>query len=118
LYDAALSFWKKLLSDSRANGLGKQFAWNRSTVKNLKTMIVYISISHNNTEKVAKVLADTLSADLKRADQIDPRSLSDYDFIGFDSGIYNKKPHESLLGLVERLPQATRRHSSFPRQVM
>jgi flavodoxin len=50
--------------------------------KNLKTMIVYMSISHSNTEKVAKVLADTLSAELKRADQIDPSSLSNYDLIG------------------------------------
>lgn len=82
-------------------------------VKNLKTMVVYMSISHNNTEKVAKVLADTLSADLKKADQIDPSSLSDYDLIGFGSGIYNKKPHKSLLGLVESLPQSNKKAFIF-----
>jgi flavodoxin len=82
-------------------------------VKNLRTMVVYMSISHNNTEKVARVLADTLSADLERVDQIDPSSLSDYDLVGFGSGIYNKKPHRSLLDLVESLPQSNKKAFIF-----
>jgi flavodoxin len=76
-------------------------------------MVVYMSISHSNTEKVAKVIADTLSADLKKADQIDPSSLSDYDLIGFGSGIHNGKHHKSLLSLVESLPQSNKKAFIF-----
>lgn len=79
----------------------------------MKTMVVYMSISHNNTEKVAKVLADALSADLKKADQIDPSSLSDYDLIGFGSGIYDGKHHKTLLSLVESLPQSNKKAFVF-----
>lgn len=56
-----------------------------------------MSISHNKTEKLAKVLVDTLSTDLKKADQIDPSSLSDYDLTGFGSGIYNEKHQKACL---------------------
>jgi flavodoxin len=82
-------------------------------MKNLKTIVVYMSISHNNTEKVAKVLGDTLSADLKKAYQTDPSSLSDYDLIGFGSRIYNGKHHKSLLGLVGSLPQSKKKAFIF-----
>lgn len=82
-------------------------------MKTLKPIVVYVSVAHNNTEKVAKVLADTLSAELKRADQTDPNSLSGYDLTGFGSGIYNGKHHESLLKLVESLPQSKGRAFIF-----
>ena len=57
---------------------------------------------------VAKVLADALSADLKRADQIEPGSLSDYDLLGFGSGIYNGIHHKALLSLVDSLFQSNK----------
>jgi flavodoxin len=66
-------------------------------VRTLKTVVVYMSIYHNNTEKVSKVIADPLSADLKKADQTDPFSLSDYDLLGFGSGIYDGKPARACL---------------------
>jgi flavodoxin len=72
-----------------------------------------MSVSHNNTEKVARVIADTLSADLKKADQIDSSSFSDYDLLGFGSGIYNGKHHKSLFTLVESLPQSSKKAFVF-----
>ncbi|HWQ78445.1 MAG TPA: hypothetical protein VN381_06500, partial [Anaerovoracaceae bacterium] len=36
----------------------------------------------------------------------DPKELGDYDLIGFGSGIYSGKNHESLLELADSLPQA------------
>lgn len=51
-------------------------------------------------------MAKVLSADLLRADQteVDANVLSGYDLIGFGSGIYYGKHHESLFYFVGRLP--------------
>jgi len=72
----------------------------------MKTLIIYASVHHGNTEKVAKVMAKTLNAELLRADQaeLDANMLSDYDLIGFGSGIYYGKHHESLFAFVDKLP--------------
>jgi len=72
----------------------------------MKTLIIYASIHHGNTEKVAKVMARTLNAELLRADQaeLDVNMLSDYGLIGFGSGIYYGKHHESLFAFVDKLP--------------
>jgi len=79
----------------------------------LKAIIVYMSISHNNTEKVGKVIADVLSAEMKKADQVDPNSLATCDLVGFGSGIYDKKHHRSLFSLVENLPQSNKKAFIF-----
>ena len=72
----------------------------------MKTLIIYQSIHHGNTEKVAKAIAKTLDAELLRVDQVelDANMLSDYDLIGFGSGIYGGKHHESLFAFVDKLP--------------
>lgn len=51
-------------------------------------------------------MAKTLNAELLRADQaeLDANVLSDYDLIGFGSGIYYGKHHESLFAFVDKLP--------------
>ena len=51
-------------------------------------------------------MAKTLNAELLRADQaeLDANMLSDYDLIGFGSGIYGGKHHESLFAFVDKLP--------------
>jgi flavodoxin len=70
----------------------------------MKTLIIYISVHHGNTEKVAKVMADILDADLLQVEQVDASMLEQYDLSGFGSGIYFGKHHESLLDFVETLP--------------
>ena len=70
----------------------------------MKVLIVYISVHHGNTEKVASVVARTLDADLVQVKQADASMLEQYDVIGFGSGIYYGKHHENLLGFVDRLP--------------
>jgi flavodoxin len=72
----------------------------------MKKLIVYISVHHNNTEKIARVFANILESDIKNLKQIDSNSLSAYDLIGFGSGIYFFKHHKSLLEFVNRLPQS------------
>ncbi len=73
----------------------------------MKTLIVYASIHHQNTEKVAKVMAEELGADLVPIGQAQPDTLATYDLIGFGSGIYGKKFHKTLLQFLEALPAVT-----------
>jgi len=70
----------------------------------MKTLIIYASVHHANTERVAKVMADALDADLLRVLQADANILENYDLIGFGSGIYFGKPHKGLLDFVDKLP--------------
>jgi flavodoxin len=70
----------------------------------MKALIIYISVHHGNTEKVAKVMANILDADLLQVEQADASILEQYDLIGFGSGIYFGKHHKSLLDFVETLP--------------
>jgi flavodoxin len=70
----------------------------------MKTLIVYTSVHHQNTEKVAKVMAVELEADLIPTGKAQPETLESYDLIGFGSGIYFGKHHKTLLQFVETLP--------------
>jgi flavodoxin len=70
----------------------------------MKALIIYISVHHGNTEKVAKVMANILDANLLQVKQADASMLEQYDLIGFGSGIYFGKHHESLLDFVDKLP--------------
>jgi len=70
----------------------------------MKTLIIYISVHHGNTEGVAKVIANILDADLLQVKQADASMLKHYDLIGFGSGIYVGKHHNSLLDFVDELP--------------
>lgn len=71
----------------------------------MKTLIVYVSIHHGNTKKLAEAMADVLDGELIRPSEVDINKLSDYDLIGFGSGIYFGKHHKSLLNLVDKLPK-------------
>ena len=79
----------------------------------LKIAIIYVSIHHGNTEKVAKTFAKVLNADLKKPEQIDPNGLSDFDLIGLGSGIYFGKHHKSLLEFAEKLPPTNKKAFIF-----
>lgn len=78
----------------------------------MKTLIIYLSIHHGNTEKVAKVMAKAIGADLVPVNQAAVAMVEQYDLIGFGSGIYFGKHHKSLLNFVDRLPP-TRNKKAF-----
>jgi len=61
-------------------------------------------VHHGNTERVAKVMANILDADLLQVKQANASMLEQYDLIGFGSGIYFGKHHKSLLDFVDKLP--------------
>jgi len=77
----------------------------------LKSLLILFSYHHKNTEKIAKVFAKVLDAQIKTPLQIDPEELQEYNLIGFGSGIYGEKHHESLLCLADKLPKVTNRNA-------
>ena len=73
----------------------------------MKTLVICFSYHHKNTAKIALVFANTLNAEIKTPPEINPNGLSEYDLIGFGSGIYFRKHHKTLLELADKLPQVT-----------
>ena len=73
-----------------------------------KILLIVSSCHHNNTEKVARVLAEFLKAPILTPEQIDPEKLPGYDLIGFGSGIDSAKHYKNLLDLADEMPMADR----------
>jgi len=70
----------------------------------MKTLIIYHSFHHGNTEKIAKVLTDELKAKMVKTEDEETNNWDEYALIGFGSGIYNGKHHKSVLQFVDKLP--------------
>ena len=81
----------------------------RKVTQPMKTLLVLCSYHHKNTEKIAKVFAKVLDAQIKTPQQINPEELQEYNLVGFGSGIYGAKHHKLLLDLADTLPQVTNR---------
>jgi len=73
----------------------------------MKSLLVLYSYHHHNTEKIAKIFAKVLDAQIKSPQQINPEALQEYSLIGFGSGIYGEKHHKLLLDLADNLPQVS-----------
>jgi len=69
----------------------------------VKRLIIYESVHHKNTEKIAKAMAEVLKAELKKPQDVNIDSLKDYDLIGFGSGIYYGKFHKNILELISKI---------------
>ncbi|MCL2156789.1 MAG: flavodoxin family protein [Methanobrevibacter sp.] len=69
----------------------------------MKSIVVYESVHHNNTEKVAKVIADEIGAELVNVRNFSEfhGNLDEYDLVGFGSGIYFGKIHKNLKKFIE-----------------
>ena len=63
----------------------------------MKTAIIYASVHHGNTKKIIDEIARTNEVDLIDATQVTEKDLSCYDLIGFASGVYYGKFHQSVL---------------------
>jgi len=68
-------------------------------------MIVLVSYHHNNTQKVAEVIAKVLNAQIKKPEQINLDELQQCDLIGFGSGIYAGRHHKTLRKFADELPK-------------
>lgn len=69
----------------------------------MKIAIIYKSIHHGNTKKIAEVMAEALEADLFDLKEVNKDIIREYDLIGLGSGKYFMKPHKKLRKFVEDL---------------
>lgn len=69
----------------------------------MKSIIIYESVHHGNTEKIAKTIGEILKAELVKPEDINTDKLKDYDLIGFGSGIFYGKFHKNILKLVKEI---------------
>jgi flavodoxin len=69
----------------------------------MKIAIIYKSIHHGNTKKIAEVMAEALEADLFDLKDVNKDIICEYDLIGFGSGKYFMRPHKKLRKFVEDL---------------
>ena len=77
----------------------------------MKSLLVVFSYHHNNTQKITKVFAEVLDAEIKIPREINLEELQEYDLLGFGSGIYGDKHHNTLLNFADKLPQVNNRRS-------
>ncbi len=70
----------------------------------MRTLIIYSSVHHGNTARLASVMAEELKATLAKPSEVDLTKIGEYDLIGFGSGIYHHSHHKALLDLADRLP--------------
>lgn len=77
---------------------------NRSDPLHKKALVIVMSYHHHNTEKLARAIAEVLGAPFKTPHQVSAEELGEHDLIGFGSGIYSDRHHQSLLDCAERIP--------------
>lgn len=70
----------------------------------MRTLIICVSASHGNTRRVADRMAEVLSAEVVEPESVDVDQITQYDLVGFGSGIYFMSAHPRLWQLVRRLP--------------
>jgi len=70
----------------------------------MKALIIYKSVHHGNTEKIAEAIAEVMEAEMKKVEEVEVEELKHCDIIGFGSGIYFGKHHRKLLDFVDNLP--------------
>jgi flavodoxin len=71
----------------------------------MKTLVIYQSMHHGNTKKIAKVIARVFGSQPVGFDEVGKIIIDNYDLIGFGSGIYLGGHHKPLIKYVEGLPE-------------
>ena len=80
----------------------------------MKVLIVYHSEHHDNTKKLVDAIAGQGDVTLLNASENSNLNWSDYDLIGFASGIYYQKFHKDILDSAEKnLPSSQAFLKSF-----
>jgi flavodoxin len=72
----------------------------------MRTVIVYESLHHENTRRVAGAMAGACGADLLRLGGRQAPDLLGYDLVGLGSGIYHSRHHPDLLEFARNAPFA------------
>jgi len=69
----------------------------------MKSLIIYHSTYNNNTEKIAKVFASKINADLLNLKDSQKFNIDSYELIGFGSGVYKERMSPILMNCAEQL---------------
>jgi flavodoxin len=69
----------------------------------MKSLIIYCSTYKGNTEKIAKIFAEKMSADLVNIKETKDIFVDNYDLIGFGSGVYMESMAPQLFRCVDNL---------------
>jgi flavodoxin len=70
----------------------------------MRSVIVYTSVHHHNTEKVARAMAGELGAEVVRTADATDEMVTGADLAGFGSGVFFGTHHQTLLAFAESLP--------------
>ena len=65
--------------------------------------IVYVSLHHGNTRRVAEAMAEPLGAALLSVEEATKQDGQSLDLVGFGSGIYFGRHHSSLVDFVRNM---------------
>ncbi len=68
----------------------------------MRVVIVYESLHHGNTKRVAGVMADACGADLIRLGERKKPDLQANDLVGLGSGIYHSRHHPDLIAFAAK----------------
>lgn len=72
----------------------------------MKAVIISASVHHKNTKKIVDAIAKEYDVEVVDATKVKEKDLHSYDLIGFASGIYYSKFHQSILNFASvNLPQ-------------
>lgn len=69
----------------------------------MKSLIIYCSDYKKNTEKIAKIFAEKINAELINLRNTSDIDVESYDLIGFGSGVYRESLSPRLFRLVDGL---------------
>lgn len=70
-----------------------------------KPLIVYKSVHHQNTAKIARVMADVLGAECVSPAECPYSRLAGHELLGLGSGIYYGRVHDELWQWVRDMPE-------------
>lgn len=68
----------------------------------MKSLIIYVSEYKQNTEKIAKIFAENLKAELVNIKDVNNIDITNFDLIGFGSGVYNESISPKLYKLADK----------------
>lgn len=66
----------------------------------MKILIVYASVHHGNTKKIAEAAARAISADLLDVMREKPENVGSYDLVGIASGVFYHGLHEKIKNFI------------------
>lgn len=72
-----------------------------------RTLMLCKSVHHQNTAKVARAIAEPLTARMLEPEQASQTLLDEHDLVGFGSGVYFGRLHPALFEWLDRLPTPT-----------